>query len=118
RERDRGESTAPRPSACVSRSTPHAPKLTPLLLGMGALAEQRGGLNRYVAGLEAGLARAGIQPQLVVASSSGPLWKRLASFAAAASAHHDADVVDTHFALYAFVPVVLGRLRERPLVVH
>ena len=30
----------------------------------------------------------------------------------------DADVVDAHFALYAFVPVVLGIARRRRLIVH
>ena len=50
---------------------------------------------------------------------SAPLPLRLWHYyRAACKAGTDASVVDAHFALYALAPVLIGRLRRLPLVVH
>ena len=55
----------------------------------------------------------------VVAESAASLPRRLLAYARAARrAARDHDVVDAHFALFAWWPVVFGGLRGRPLVVH
>jgi len=92
-----------------------------------------GGLNRYFADLFDALRRCGAAPKALVigpardapvgvdaaGSSSQPLPVRLWRYRQAAERIGDAaDVVDAHFALYAFWPLVLGRLRRLPLVVH
>jgi glycosyltransferase involved in cell wall biosynthesis len=50
-----------------------------------------------------------------------PLFARLRAYHRAAAHAEDnvkVDVVDAHFALYAFLPMFTTRLRRRPLVVH
>ena len=106
---------------------------TLLLLGMGGFAHQPGGLNRYFEDLVANLSGWRGPVRTVVARragqtpSAGPgtivkeerLPARLWRFARAAyESGADAKLVDAHFALYAVLPVVLGRLRHLPLVVH
>lgn len=81
-----------------------------LVLGMGDPAEQPGGLNRYVFALAGAL---GVEP--VTVPPRAPLPVRLVTVARLA---RGADVVDAHLALYAWWPVVVGRLRRTPLVVH
>lgn len=54
-----------------------------------------------------------------VGSATQPLALRLWRYRVAAERRGaNATVVDAHFALYAFWPVVAGRLRDLPLVVH
>jgi glycosyltransferase involved in cell wall biosynthesis len=90
-----------------------------LLLGMGRPAEQPGGLNRFTAELDAALRRRGVQVRSVAARRSDPLRSRLVATARAArAAAPDVDVVDAHFALYAWWPLTAGALRRHPLVVH
>ncbi|HEX2112355.1 MAG TPA: glycosyltransferase family 4 protein [Gaiellaceae bacterium] len=104
----------------------------PLLLGLTWFPDRTGGLNRYLRELFLALEADGARPRAVVlgpadpptrvaavASDKAPLPARLVRYAqAAATAGRQADVVDAHFALHAFLPVVLGPLRRRPLVVH
>jgi glycosyltransferase involved in cell wall biosynthesis len=109
------------------------PSAQPLLLGSEWYADRPGGLNRYFAGLLDALSRCGALPKAtvlgpatdapaVVAAASSPtqtlpvrLWRY---YCAAERNSAGATVVDAHFALYAFLPVVVGRLRDLPLVVH
>lgn len=104
-----------------------------LLLGAEWFTELPGGLNRYVRDLHGELERRGARPRaLVIGPAPGappsvraagrwdePLALRLRRFARAASELAEgAALVDAHFALYAFWPVVIGKLRGVPLVVH
>lgn len=99
------------------------------MLGKGWFPDQLGGLDRYFRALlehqpEAGgvvIGPAGGRPERVVAASShdAPLpWRLLTYTAAARRAARDAHVVDAHFALYAFAPLLSRRLRALPTVVH
>jgi len=107
--------------------------VTPLLLGMGWFPDQVGGLNRYFRELACALAAKGIAVSPVVVgpvtdplldvvgagAHGSPLPSRLWRFAQAAGrSGHGADVVDAHFALYALVPAVLGKVRNLPMVLH
>lgn len=117
------------------RKTAHSPFTTtgarPLLLGTGW--DRAGGLTRYLRDLHDNLAAVGAAPRVVVLGpatqapdslvvaglETDPLVRRLLAYARVATREgRCADVVDAHFALYAFVPVVLGGLRRKPLVVH
>jgi glycosyltransferase involved in cell wall biosynthesis len=89
-----------------------------VVLGMGTLAQQPGGLNRFVGGLTGALAGTGVDVSSVAADQARPLAARLLSTARAARAAAGADVVDAHFALYAWWPVAHGSLRRHPLVAH
>src|SRR2546423_4287834 len=54
----------------------------------------------------------------VVGRHDSPAWRRVLGLARATLAHASrADVIDAHFAMYAFLPVLLG-LKGKPLVVH
>jgi len=105
----------------------------PLLLGSAWHDDTPGGLNRYFADLLHALRRIGVPPRATVVgpardapvgvyaagNSTQALPVRLWRFwAAAGRAGRDVTLVDAHFALYAFWPVVIGRLRHLPLVVH
>ncbi len=104
----------------------------PLLLGNEWVTSRAGGLNRYLAELLAALRLAechatavvvGHAPDdkhvLGVGSIDDPLPVRLLAIRRAAARMADSiDVVDAHFALYAFLPVFTTRLRRLPLVVH
>jgi glycosyltransferase involved in cell wall biosynthesis len=107
--------------------------MRPLLLGLESFPDHAGGANRYVHDLlehsrAVGLGARGVvlgrsEPAdgdvVVAARPDDPLVRRLVRFKAAAErAGEAADLVDVHFALYAFLPVVCGRLRRKPLVVH
>jgi glycosyltransferase involved in cell wall biosynthesis len=90
-----------------------------LLLGMGRSQEQPGGLNRFVGALARALSERGLRVHTVAVRPSGLLPLRVISAARASRrVAGDVDVVDAHFALYAWWPVVAGALRHRPLVVH
>jgi glycosyltransferase involved in cell wall biosynthesis len=102
--------------------------ISSLHLGKGWFSDEPGGLNRYVRNLlealpasRAVVVGAGNDAPASVTAVSGPeqpLFQRLRRYAAAAAAGDRPDVVDSHFALYSFAPVLLGGLRRRPLVVH
>ena len=107
--------------------------MVPLLLGAHWHRDNPGGLPRYLADLFTALRREGVRPRATVVGPAAdapvgvavggdlgdPLPLRIARFARAATrSARRVDVVDAHFALYAFVPTVLGRLRRMPLVVH
>jgi glycosyltransferase involved in cell wall biosynthesis len=110
-----------------------ARQVVPLLLGLHWHEDDPGGLHRYLADLLGALRKAGLHPRVVVAGPArdapvgvvaggrftDPLPVRLWRYARAAKrASAGIDVVDAHFALNAFWPVVVGPLRRRPLVVH
>ena len=88
-----------------------------LLLGMGAVADRPSGLNRFVDALATALPGAGVPVRTVTADPSDPLLRRLVR-AARDARREPADVVDAHFALYAWWPVTRGALRRHPLVAH
>ena len=102
----------------------------PLLLGMGWSPDQPGGLNRYFRALFEALDRLGAEPSAVVvgpasdapdsvrvpAVAADPVPRRVRRYARAVP--HEVDLVDAHFSLYSFVPLVLGRLRRTPAVIH
>lgn len=100
-----------------------------LMLGAGWFPDQLGGLNRYYRDLFEQLPEArGVvigrdasPPARLagVSAHSSPLPLRLLAFWRAAQRQAaTAEVVDAHFALYALLPLWLGRLRGKPLVVH
>jgi glycogen(starch) synthase len=99
------------------------------MLGKGWFPEQLGGLDRYYRDLFEHLPEArGLvvgpapgSPARLVATShhDAPLPSRmLALLRAARSAGRDTRVLDAHFALYALVPMLIGRLRSVPAIVH
>ncbi|MCW3057118.1 MAG: glycosyltransferase [Solirubrobacterales bacterium] len=99
------------------------------MLGMGWFPATLGGLDRYYRSLlehlpEASgvvIGPAGDAPPSVrvVARQDSPLHKRLLSYwLAARRASKSAEVVDSHFALYAAAPLLSGSLRGRPKVFH
>jgi glycosyltransferase involved in cell wall biosynthesis len=99
------------------------------MLGKGWFPSELGGLDRYYRelleqlpeahGIVIGPAEDLAAGVIAVSQHSAPLPVRLLAFAIAArqQAKH-ADLVDTHFALYSFLPLLTGRLRRLPLVVH
>jgi glycosyltransferase involved in cell wall biosynthesis len=109
--------------------------LSVLHIGLEAPNERHGGLNRYFVELLKGLARLGASVHgivvggkeerertedvlLTVVPGGTSLVARLAAIGIAASRlGSDVDIVDAHFALTA-LPVLVGPLRGRPLVVH
>lgn len=100
-----------------------------LAVGMENPAEVPGGLNRYLFELCTALRKLAVPVEAIVVSSSepelpfvrvapddAPLWRRLAGMGREGRARlRSADVLNTHFALYA-LPVLLGAQRK-PLVV-
>jgi glycosyltransferase involved in cell wall biosynthesis len=99
------------------------------MLGLGWFPEKLGGLDRYYRDLLEHLPEAsgiviGASPNVparvsAVAAHDDPLPKRLLAFwRAAQSVAGRTDVVDAHFALYALAPLLVGRLRRKPVVVH
>lgn len=109
------------------------PVIRPLLLGDGWYLNRPGGLNRYLAGLHRALKELGMDPRAVVigptdgapagfdsaASHNASMVVRLAAFYRRATrAAGGATLVDSHFAMFSYLPVRFGRLRRLPLVVH
>src|SRR5437879_4970482 len=107
--------------------------LSPLLLGLGSFPDQPGGVNRYVHNLHSALAERGFEvhtvtlgPSIVAtdgmtiaANANDPLVTRLRHYTAEVRLlAGDADVGDSHFALYALGPLLTKSLRGRPLVTH
>src|SRR5258708_1485947 len=91
-----------------------------LFLGEAWFDPRPGGLNRYFTDLYDALGAASVSRRAVVVDDlRGSLAKRLLTYrGAAARERARADVVDAHFALYAFLAVFTTSLRRRPLVVH
>ena len=102
------------------------------MLGSGWFPESAGGAERYLRSLFDELGRIGQEPRAVVLAGGGveeedvvvaaaphqPLLRRLQRVRAAAErVGSEADLLDVHFALYG-LPVLFGRLRHKPLVVH
>lgn len=105
------------------------------MVGAEWFGDEPGGLNRYLADLAGALSEAGMDVRAVVLGpgvtsppmvwpagrGSAPLWRRLVSLyrACCAQASH-VDALDVHFALYGFLPLLVGsrRLRRLPLMVH
>jgi glycosyltransferase involved in cell wall biosynthesis len=117
----------------IERSS--APDAVPLLLGAHWYRDDPGGLHRYLADLFGALRQAGVRPIAVVSGPAAdapvgivgagrfdrPFPVRLWGYCRGvnrAVAAGGVDVVDAHFAFYALWPVVVGRLRHLPLVVH
>lgn len=100
-----------------------------LMLGKGWFPEQLGGLDRYFRDLVERLPEAhgvvvgpatGAPPTIVAAGRHDmPLPRRLYAFWRATQRLADeVDIVDAHFGLYALAPLLIGKLRSKPLVVH
>ena len=107
--------------------------MSPLLLGLGSFPDQPGGVNRYVHDLRGALAERGLEVRTVTlgpsasptdrmtiaANASDPLVTRVRNYTARVRLlAGDADVIDSHFALYALGPLLTRSLRGRPLVTH
>jgi glycosyltransferase involved in cell wall biosynthesis len=100
-----------------------------LMLGNGWFPHQLGGLERYYGALLEQLPEASgvvvghdvsMPPRVTgVSGHDRPLALRMFSvWRAAQRAASHTEVVDAHFALYALAPLWLGRLRDKPLIVH
>lgn len=100
-----------------------------LMLGHGWFPHQLGGLDRYYRDLFEHLPEArGVvigtdaphPPRLVsVSGHTRALARRLFAYWLAAQREADVvEVVDLHFALYGLLPLWLGRLRSKPVVLH
>src|SRR4051794_20774374 len=103
-------------SAPLERSS-----LRALIVGMGFVDEQPGGLNRFVSEIARALQQQNVEIAVLAAgdrgrrrraglvpTGEGSLWKRLATIAREARARHSwADIVDSHFALYGLPVQVL-----------
>jgi glycosyltransferase involved in cell wall biosynthesis len=107
--------------------------LSPVLLGLGSFPDQPGGVNRYVRNLHQALAEQGFAVRTVTlgpstvpsdgmtiaANANDPLVARSRRYAAQVRLlADDADVIDSHFALYAIGPLLTKSLRGRALVTH
>jgi glycosyltransferase involved in cell wall biosynthesis len=99
------------------------------MLGKGWFPDELGGLDRYYRDLLESLPEAsGVvigasarRPDRVagVSEHRRPLPERLLLFwLAAQRAAERVDVVDAHFGLYALAPLMFGRLRRKPAVLH
>ena len=99
------------------------------MLGKGWFPAEIGGLDRYFRELfehlvDARAVLVGPAPEspssvIAVATHDAPLLERIRGLAdVTRRLAPEVDVVDVHFALYGFWPVVLGALRRKPLVVH
>ncbi len=123
-------------SSTARRVSSHAGRLSTsriAIIGEGWFPEQTGGLNRYVRGLHEALDEyTEWEPRTIIVGPTGParpsvvsstrsdspmLERLVRSFACFCRTCSDAQLIDTHFALYGLLPVLLARKR-RPLVVH
>jgi glycosyltransferase involved in cell wall biosynthesis len=108
--------------------------ISALLIGMGSPDHEVGGLTRYIGDLCRSLREQGVDSRALVLgppgvanpnglTTVGPqsarLVARLVAFNAAAKRlGPQVDIVDSHFALYSAVPILVGPLRHKPIVVH
>lgn len=116
----------PRPARVAADYANVIPR--PLMLGKGWFPDQLGGLDRYYRELLEHLPEAsgvvigrtaGTERVLGVSDHERPLLWRLAAYWRAAQLAADrTDVVDSHFALYAVAPMLIGRLRRKPAILH
>lgn len=103
--------------------------LSVVAIGMTWQDERPGGLNRYLGDLHAALRRKGVRSQVVVAGAlpndpvagvhrvAGSLPRRLLNLRREIGRLSlEADVVHSHFALHALLPVLMSPARRRPLV--
>lgn len=119
-------------SALTSEGNVEEAQPVPLLLGMGWFPDQTGGLNRYLRDL-LGAVRERIPgvravvlgpmaeavPGVTAIPKESSFFRRLWHFHEAAKrAAPGTSLVDSHFALYTLLPIVFGKLRNHPLVVH
>jgi glycosyltransferase involved in cell wall biosynthesis len=99
------------------------------MLGKGWFPAELGGLDRYyrqlleqlpeARGVVVGPAEDASSGVATVSDHSAPLLVRLLAFTRAARREgRRADLIDAHFALYAFLPLLSHGLRRKPLVVH
>jgi glycosyltransferase involved in cell wall biosynthesis len=99
------------------------------MLGKGWFPAQLGGLDRYYRqllerlpeahGIVIGPAEDASARVTAVSEQSAPLPIRLLAFTRAARREgRRADIIDAHFALYALLPLFVGGLRHKPLLVH
>jgi glycosyltransferase involved in cell wall biosynthesis len=114
----------------AERQSPEAHPARVLMLGKGWFPAQLGGLDRYYRDLLEHLPEAvgvvvgpapGAPPSVLAASRHDePLPRRMLAFWRATQRAHvqGVDVIDAHFALYALLPLLIGRLRRVPTVVH
>ena len=108
-------------------------QLRVLLVGMAPVAERPGGGNRYLEDLRHALTRLGAKNHTlllsgqscdlpgvtVVGNPDRAVWWRVLAFARQiARQADDADVLNTHFALYGMAASLSRRGRRLPLVVH
>lgn len=126
-----GVTEVPGEESASQRLSSQGPPRRVALLGMEWFGARPGGLDRYLASLQAALAPLGVEtsrvvlgpapiglPGLaVVAGMTAPLPTRLASYWWK-SRGLNVDIVDAHFALYAAVAMRLSPLASSPLVVH
>ncbi len=101
-----------------------------LMIGLGWFPEQTGGLNRYFrelfeylpaarAVVVGGQGLADSDRVRTVSAHGRPLAIRLWALTRVIRKEaRGASIVDAHFALYAFLPLLLGAFRGKPLVVH
>jgi glycosyltransferase involved in cell wall biosynthesis len=100
-----------------------------LMLGKGWFPSQLGGLDRYyrqlleqlpeARGIVVGPADDASANLTAVSQHSARLAVRLLAFTRAACREgRNTDLVDAHFALYALLPLLIGALRHKPLLVH
>jgi glycosyltransferase involved in cell wall biosynthesis len=128
-------SVPPRHDALLTRqalgSTVCGETLSSLHLGDGWPYDRPGGLNRYVRDLVAALNEASTAHAIVIGPGKSapknvravggvgdPLIRRLFGVLSACGESGSPDIVDSHFPLYAALPILLTRLRKRPLIVH
>ncbi len=123
----RGAADAPREPAV------RAQKHQLLMLGNGWFPDVPGGLNRYFRDLYEANVAADLHPRAVLlgparspaagvtvaAGQKTSLPLRVLRYAwAARAAHAQAEIIDSHFALYAALPTFAGLMRDRLHVVH
>jgi glycosyltransferase involved in cell wall biosynthesis len=101
-----------------------------LMIGLGWFPEQTGGLDRYFrelfeqlpearAVVVGGLGLADSERVRTVSAHERPLPIRLLALTRVIREEaRGASIIDAHFALYAFLPLLLGAFRDKPLVVH
>jgi glycosyltransferase involved in cell wall biosynthesis len=133
-EQHRKQAATPAKTVSTPTQEPHLRSAGPtgerprvLMLGMGWFPASLGGLNRYYRSLFEQLPEArGVvvgpsedAPSSINVVGPAQLPLRLLGFwRSARRAAVGTDVVDAHFALYAFAPLLTGALGGRPLVFH
>lgn len=103
-----------------------------LMLGAEWIGQRPGGMNRYFAELAAALSDAAVEVEMLLvgdeatalhgtvgARGSDPTWRRILQYTRTTLRRmKDVEIVDAHFALYAFLPTLFSRRLRQRLVVH